>query len=156
MTVPSSGPMDARILIVGEAPGVDEERLGEPFVGYSGQLLDRMLADAGISRAACRITNVCRERPPGNRIELWLPRTKEAQHECTSLGWPTLRGRTVHPHIEKGYRLLIAELEVVQPTVIIGLGGTALWALTGKDSIAKWRGSTLEVDTDEMREGLRG
>jgi uracil-DNA glycosylase len=146
MAVPSSGPMDARILIVGEAPGVDEVRLGEPFVGFSGQLLDRMLADAGIARAQCRVTNVCRERPPGNKIELWMPKTKGGQHDCVALGWPTLNGRVVHPHIARGYDLLMAELEAVRPTIIIALGNTALWALTGLDSVAKWRGSTLETE----------
>jgi len=146
MTVPSSGPMDARIMIVGEAPGVDEVRLNTPFVGASGQLLDRMLADAGISRSQCRVTNVCRERPPGNKIELWTPRTKKTQDESRSLGWPTLLGRVVHPSVADGYRLLLAEIEAVRPTVIIALGNTALWALTGLDSVAKWRGSTLETE----------
>lgn len=146
MSVPSTGPMDARIMLVGEAPGVDEVRLGEPFVGYSGQLLDRMLADAGISRSACRIVNVCRERPPGNKIELWTPKTLKAQREAQVLGWPTVRGRTVHPHVEKGYNLLMGEIAAVRPTIIIALGNTALWALTGLDSVSKWRGSTLETE----------
>jgi uracil-DNA glycosylase len=145
MTVPSSGPMDARILIVGEAPGVDEVRLGQPFVGMSGQLLDRMLADAGIARGQCRVTNVCRERPPGNKIEAWVPKTKKAQDEGRASGWPTVGGRVVHPHIAGGHALLMAELEAVRPTLILALGNTALWALTGLDSVAKWRGSTLET-----------
>lgn len=144
MTVGSTGPMDARILIVGEAPGADEERLHAPFVGSSGQLLDRMLAEAGIARSACRVTNVCRERPPGNRVELWMPRTKKAQHESALAGWPTCRGRVIHPHVARGLELLDAEIEAVQPALIIALGNTALWALTGLDSVSKWRGSTLE------------
>lgn len=146
MTVGSSGPMGARIMIVGEAPGVDEERQGAPFVGYSGQLLDQMLASAGISRGDCRVTNVCRERPPGNKMPLWVPATKKAQDECRAIGWPTVRGRVVHPHVSHGLDLLVAEVAAVRPTVIIALGNTALWALTSLDSVAKWRGSTLETD----------
>lgn len=145
MTVPSTGPMDARILIVGEAPGADEERLHAPFVGTSGQLLDRMLAEAGIARSDCRITNVCRERPPGNRIELWMPPTKKGQHESSMAGWPTVRGRVVHPHIARGLALLEAEIEAIQPRLIIALGNTALWAVANLDSVSKWRGSTLET-----------
>lgn len=137
--------MDARILIVGEAPGEDEVRQGQPFVGFSGQLLDRMLADAGISRAACRVTNVCRERPPGNKIDLWMPKTKGGQHDMVVAGWPTVRGRVCHPHIERGLALLMAEIAAVQPAIIIALGNTALWALTGLDSVSKWRGSTLDT-----------
>jgi uracil-DNA glycosylase len=147
MTVPSIGPMDARILIVGEAPGADEERLKQPFVGVSGQLLDRMLAEAGIARSACRITNVCRERPPGNKIELWIPSTKKAQSEYAAAGWPTVRGRVVHPHVARGLVQLDAELEAVRPHLVIALGNTALWALTGLESVSKWRGSTLTLDS---------
>lgn len=146
MTVPSSGPMEARVLIVGEAPGADEAAQGQPFVGYSGQLLDRMLAEAGIARSACRVTNVCRERPPGNQISLWLPETKEKRHEALAAGWPSLRGRPVHPHVARGYNLLMAEIDAIRPTVIIALGNTALWTLTGLQSVTKWRGSTLESE----------
>lgn len=57
----------ARIMLVGEAPGADEDRLGLPFVGVSGQLLDRMMASIGLDRTTFYITNVCFWRPPGNR-----------------------------------------------------------------------------------------
>ena len=57
----------ARIMLVGEAPGADEDRLGLPFVGVSGQLLDRMMAAIGLDRTTFYITNVCFWRPPGNR-----------------------------------------------------------------------------------------
>jgi len=145
MTVPSSGPMDARIMIVGENPDLDEVRLNQPFVGASGALLDRMLADAGIGRGACRCTYVCRERPPGRFIDIWAPLTKEKQNDGRALGWPSVRGRVVHPHIARGMALLEAEIEAVKPTVIIALGNLALWALTDLLSVSKWRGSTLET-----------
>lgn len=57
----------ARVMLVGEAPGADEDRLGLPFVGASGQLLDRMMASIGLDRTSFYITNVCFWRPPGNR-----------------------------------------------------------------------------------------
>ncbi len=57
----------ARVMLVGEAPGADEDRLGLPFVGASGQLLDRMMAAIGLDRTTFYITNVCFWRPPGNR-----------------------------------------------------------------------------------------
>lgn len=57
----------ARVMLVGEAPGADEDRLGLPFVGVSGQLLDRMMAAIGLDRTSFYITNVCFWRPPGNR-----------------------------------------------------------------------------------------
>jgi len=67
-TVFAEGPADAPVLVIGEAPGADEDRLGKPFVGVSGQLLDRMFATIGYSRREnLRITNVIFWRPPGNR-----------------------------------------------------------------------------------------
>ena len=63
----ADGNPEARIMIVGEAPGADEDRVGRPFVGVSGQLLDRMLAHVGLDRGAVYITNVLFWRPPGNR-----------------------------------------------------------------------------------------
>lgn len=57
----------AKVMLVGEAPGADEDRLGLPFVGVSGQLLDRMMAAIGLDRTTFYITNVCFWRPPGNR-----------------------------------------------------------------------------------------
>src|SRR6185312_2003910 len=66
-TVFVDGNTAAPVLIVGEAPGADEDRLGKPFVGRAGQLLDRMLAAIGMDRDGVQITNVIYWRPPGNR-----------------------------------------------------------------------------------------
>jgi len=63
----SDGNPAARIMLIGEAPGADEDRQGKPFVGVSGQLLDRMLAAIGLDRTQVFITNVIYWRPPGNR-----------------------------------------------------------------------------------------
>ena len=67
--VPASGPIPARILICGEAPDLDSERLGRPLVGKAGWLLDQLLSDVGISRAECFITNACKYRPPENKFD---------------------------------------------------------------------------------------
>jgi DNA polymerase len=74
--VPGVGARQADLLIVGEGPGHDEDLRGEPFVGRSGQLLDRMLAAIGIARDQVYITNIVKCRPPNNRD----PRPEEAAH----------------------------------------------------------------------------
>ncbi len=66
-TVFMDGNPAAPVMIIGEAPGADEDRIGRPFVGRSGQLLDRMLAAIGLDRTSVQITNVIFWRPPGNR-----------------------------------------------------------------------------------------
>jgi DNA polymerase len=133
------GPVPARIMIVGEAPGEEEARVGRPFQGVSGNELNRMLGEAGIARSECFITNVCRERPPSNDINFFIAKSKK---EITSAHSPLL-GKYVKPQIVAGYNLLEAEITSVKPNVIIALGNTALWALTGLQGITKWRGSML-------------
>src|SRR5215210_6301699 len=77
--VPGEGPKDAAVMVVGEAPGRFEDEQGRPFVGRAGQLLDELLAEAGLGRSEVFITNVVKARPPGNRdptkaeVEHWMP-----------------------------------------------------------------------------------
>src|SRR5215208_6242852 len=77
--VPGEGPEDADVMVVGEAPGRFEDEQGRPFVGRAGQLLDEVLAEAGLARSDVFITNVVKARPPGNRdptraeVEHWMP-----------------------------------------------------------------------------------
>ena len=66
-TVFSDGNPEAKVMLIGEAPGADEDRQGKPFVGVSGQLLDRMMATIGLDRTSFYITNILFWRPPGNR-----------------------------------------------------------------------------------------
>ena len=61
------GNPDAGVMLIGEAPGADEDRIGRPFVGASGQLLDRMIASIGLDRTNAYISNIVPWRPPGNR-----------------------------------------------------------------------------------------
>ena len=137
------GPIPAKIFIVGEAPGYDEERLGRPFVGVSGNELDRMLGEAGIARSECYVSNVCRLRPPQNDISLFFAKSKKDRtSEHTEY-----KGRWVLPCIREGISALEAEIQAVNPSVIIGVGNTPLWAFTGNAGINKWRGSMLHTDT---------
>lgn len=145
MTVKNVGPLDARIVIIGEAPGADEMGRGQPFVGIQGSTLDRMLGEAGIARPECRVGYVCQHRPPANRIDPWMPVTKEAQEAAIKEGWPIVKGRPVHPYVARGYNTLMEELDQIKPSIIIVLGNLALWALTGLTSVSKWRGSTLTI-----------
>jgi uracil-DNA glycosylase family 4 len=99
--VPGAGDADARIVLVGEAPGANEDRLGQPFVGAAGRFLDTLLVEAGLSREEVFITNVLKSRPPGNRD----PRADEVAHS-----WPWLE----------------AQLAVIEPELIVPLGRHAL------------------------------
>src|SRR5208282_305730 len=144
--VKGEGPIPARILICGESPGWDEERLQRPFVGVSGQELDRMLGDSGISRGECYITNVARIRPKGNDINQFIAQSKK---EVTS-DHIEFRGKFVTKEIIEGVQLLITEIEMVQPNIVIALGNVAMWVLTGKWGIQRWRGSMIYCDTEEM------
>lgn len=142
MSVPPVGPVPARIMLVGEAPGEQEVLRREPFVGASGAELNRMLHEAGILRSECFITNVCRERPPDNDISAWMPKAKK---DITP-DMVSVRGRWVKPVIAEGVDLLMRELAMVQPNIIVAFGNTPLWALTGKIGIKNWRGSLLTTD----------
>jgi uracil-DNA glycosylase len=133
-------------MIVGEAPGENEERVGIPFVGAAGQELDRMLHEAKITRSECFVTNVCRVRPLGNKIDTLIAMRKKditPQHVV-------MRDKYVMPVVLEGYELLKKEIALVQPNVIVALGNVALWALTGQWGVVKWRGSLLRVDWDAV------
>lgn len=128
-----------KFVIVGEAWGEAEEAAGAPFVGASGQLLNRMLAAAGIRRGDCHLTNVFNFRPANNKLaSICGPR------EAAIPGWPQL-GQKLWPRAEHARELdrLFRELAEHQPTVIIALGSTALWALTKINSIKKYRGTPI-------------
>lgn len=122
------GPSNARIMLVGEAPGAEEDRIGLPFQGTSGYELNRMLKDAGLHRSECFLTNVARIRPPGNDISAFF-----SDKKCT---------RPLEPIVD-GLHLLEQEINAVQPNVIVPLGNTPLWALANRTGITKWRGSIL-------------
>ncbi len=100
LVVPGEAPLDARLLLVGEAPGAEEDLVGRPFVGRSGRLLDSLLEQAGIERSLVAVSNVVKCRPPGNRA----PRRAEVSR-C--------RGFLDH------------QLEALDPALVVTLGSTA-------------------------------
>ena len=113
------GPAPADVMIVGEAPGFNEDRQGEPFVGPAGKLLDTLLARIGLARGDVYITNVLKCRPPQNRDP--MPDEAEA---CT----PFLR----------------RQLDLVKPRVVLILGRHALeQLLPGQGSISRVHGSLV-------------
>lgn len=134
-----SGPQDAKILLVGEAPGEQEIRHSRPFSGSSGQELDRMLNEAGLSRDAIRVTNVIHIRPPDNEIQTYMPHTaKEAKRRGATL----YQNAWVMPEMLEGLRLLDAEIRSMPNLELILLAGnTPMWAVLGHQGIMRWRGS---------------
>ena len=141
MRVKGDGPIPSRIMLVGEAPGENEEREGRPFVGASGMELNRMLHEVGIMRSECYVTNVCKVRPPNNQISAFVARTKKEITPAHTL----MRDRYVTKEVTEGYKELLTEIEMVQPNIIVTFGNLAMWALTGNWAILKWRGSLLRV-----------
>lgn len=137
-------------MLVGEAPGYFEERFRQPFVGSSGQELNRMLSEAGIMRSECFVTNVVRIRPPMNDLSHFIAMRKK---DITPAHLP-LRDRMVKQPVIDGFRLLVQEIELCQPRLVFAFGNVAMWALTGKWGIKNWRGSQLGVDTEEMKAWL--
>lgn len=149
--VHGDGPPTARIMIVGEAPGADEEIKGKPFVGASGMEMNRMLAEVGISRNECFVTNVCRIRPHDNDITQFLLCDKNGKPirslktKADTTGYVHHLDLWVKEPILKGIEMLKKEIELVKPNVIVAFGNLSMWALTGKWSITKWRGSMLKT-----------
>lgn len=121
--VGGEGPAHAKIAIVGEAPGVEENLRGKPFCGAAGFLLDSVLGGAGIFRDQVYVTNVVKVRPPNNEISR-LGELGLAVSEFT----PALR----------------EELAAVRPNVVVALGALALEILAGEKGIMKWRGSIVK------------
>lgn len=142
MSLRPSGPCPARIMLVGEFPGEAEVARGEPFVGYAGQELSKMLQEAGIMRSECFITTVVRVRPPANDIDNFIAAKKSAITASHNI-W---RDKFVLPPVRDGAELLKREIEMCQPHVIIAFGNVALWALTGEWGITSWRGSMMQTD----------
>jgi len=121
----SDGAPDARIMLVGEAPGGDEDRIGRPFVGRAGQLLDRMLASIGLDRTKVYIANVVPWRPPGNRT----PTPQE-----TAVCLPFVR----------------RQIALVAPRLLVCLGGSATQTLLGvKEGITRTRGIWRDYEGDD-------
>ena len=142
MRIKGDGPIPSRIMLVGEAPSENDFRGQAPFGGYPGQELNRMLPEAGIMRSECYCTYVSKLPPPGGLLTS-LVATKKKDITAAHV---LLQGQYVLSQVEEGYKELLAEIEMVQPNVIVAFGNLALWALTGKWSVLKWRGSLLRAN----------
>lgn len=139
--IPPSGPTNARLVLVSEAPGYEEERENSYLAGAAGNELNRMMHEADLMRSEAFTTSVCRVRPPGNKVTEYIAGSKK---EITQFHVP-FRNKFILPTLKEGIDLVFKELELLQPTVIVALGNVALWALTGAWAIGKWRGSLLEI-----------
>ncbi|MCP5322958.1 MAG: uracil-DNA glycosylase [Candidatus Paracaedibacteraceae bacterium] len=124
-TVFSDGVSSSKIMFVGEAPGAEEDKLGKPFVGQSGQLLDKFLEWAGFSRSKnIYISNTIPWRPPGNRQP-----TSEETYIC-------------RPFLER-------HIELIRPKFLVMLGGTALKTFHNpKEGIVTLRGNWMPYTTE--------
>jgi DNA polymerase len=118
--VPGEGSPSARVMLIGEAPGRDEDQRGQPFVGAAGRFLDQMLAGSGVDRSDLFITNTVKCRPANNRT----PRKREVD-TCTSL-------------------YLFEQIELINPALIMLLGSVATKKLLGVNSVNEVRGRVIE------------
>ena len=119
--VPGKGNFQSDVIFVGEAPGRNEDKNGEPFVGIAGQRLNLALENAGVSRESIYITNVVKCRPPNNRV-------------------PTISERNrCQDYLQK-------EISIIKPKIICILGNTAFNSILGGSEITKYRGKIVKKD----------
>ncbi len=119
--VPGKGNFQSDVIFVGEAPGRNEDKNGEPFVGIAGQRLNIALDNAGVLRESIYITNVVKCRPPNNRV-------------------PTISERnTCQDYLQK-------EISIIKPKIICILGNTAFNSILGGSEITKYRGKIIKKD----------
>ena len=120
-SVPGKGNFQSDVIFVGEAPGRNEDKNGEPFVGIAGQRLTLALEGAGVSRESIYITNVVKCRPPNNRVPTILERD------------------TCQDYLQK-------EISIIKPKIICILGNTAFNSILGGSEITKYRGKVVRKD----------
>ena len=125
LAVPGDGKFSAKVMIVGEAPGKEEDESGKPFVGSAGRFLNGVLEGTGLDRADFFITNTVKCRPPKNRT----PKSIEVG-TCTS-------------------NYLFEQMELINPRLVMLLGGVSAKAVLGAKSVGELRGRVVE------REGRR-
>ncbi|EEF58538.1 phage SPO1 DNA polymerase-related protein [Pedosphaera parvula Ellin514] len=120
LAVPGEGKFNSKVMIIGEAPGRNEDLTGRPFVGSSGKFLDHVLEGSEFDRSDFFITNICKCRPPSNRT----PKTGEIE-TCTSL-------------------YLYRQIELINPRIIVLLGGVAVKKMLGKKTVEEARCGIVE------------
>ena len=129
-TVFADGNPSSKIMLIGEAPGAEEDKLGKPFVGAAGLLLNKMLAAINLDRNSVYITNIVPWRPPSNRA----PNTEEIL-QCL-------------PFIQK-------HIEIIKPSILVLLGGTATKAILATTlGITKLRGKWHEYNSLSIKKPI--
>lgn len=125
-----TGPLDAKIMIIGEAPGKEEEKEGIPFIGRSGKLLRSMCFAVGIDFDRCYVTNICSSRPPNNNFGYFYEDTKRSiPKDSLAQAWFRLKDK----------------IKRIHPEVVICLGEEPLRAVTNLRGIGAWRGTRIEA-----------
>ncbi len=119
--VPGEGPLDAKLFFIGEAPGAQEDKTGRPFVGRSGELLISMIEQIGLSREEVFITSILKSRPPNNR----KPKSSEID--------------ICRPYVEQ-------QIEIVNPQIIVLLGGVAISSIIGPWKVSEAHGRFYEAN----------
>ncbi|HEY7591599.1 MAG TPA: UdgX family uracil-DNA binding protein [Actinophytocola sp.] len=133
-TVFGAGPADARVVVVGEVPGDQEDRQGEPFVGPAGRLLDRAFDDAGLDRSTTYVTNAVKHFKFVERGKRRIHKTPSRTEIVACRPW------------------LDAELDRVGPELVVALGAVAAKALLGQDfRVTKERGKVLPMGERDQR-----
>ena len=159
MRVRADWPLDkekCKIAFVGEAPGREEEEKGRPFIGRAGWLFNQMLSGVGINRKDCLVTNVFQDRPGyDNNVGRFFVKKLEARKlTVTSDSGEQVQFKSEFPFNTNGFLRperesevirLWDELEKVNPNIVVALGATALWALTGHNKIGDYRGSVVRA-----------
>jgi DNA polymerase len=126
----ADGNPEAQVMLVGEAPGADEDRQGKPFVGVSGQLLDRMMAAIGLDRTTFYITNVCFWRPPGNR-------------------------KPTEAELAAQQPFVLRHIELVKPRLLVLVGGSSAQILLGtNEGITRLRGRWFDYSSDGLGQSI--
>ncbi len=121
LAVPGEGPLDSEVMFIGEAPGVNEDRQGRPFVGQAGAFLEELLGEAGLTRPEVYICNVLKCRPPGNRDPL-----------------PT--------EIEACSDYLSSQIRLIDPLLIVTLGRYSMSRFFPNQAISRIHGSPREAN----------
>jgi uracil-DNA glycosylase family protein len=138
-TVFGQGPRTARLMLIGEQPGDQEDRVGAPFVGPAGRLLDRALADAGIARNHVYVTNAVKHFKfvPTERGKRRIHKTPSRTEVVACRPW------------------LIAELDLIKPEVVVLLGASAAKSLLGDDfRLTAHRAEVLRLPAGQLHNGV--
>lgn len=149
---PKNFSIPIKIMLIGEAPGADEEREGKPFIGMSGKLLRKTLLEIGIDPDDIYITNTFWNRPPNNDVGFFFEKNDGLNK--ISLKFPSCGSNTfLKEEWEHISDRLQSELNELTPQIILATGRIPLWALTGNIQITKFAGNILDINGGLVKYG---